>query len=277
MSGDPHPAAAPRARAYRAPAATAHLVMLTSALSLAAFAFCAPSHRVATSSSVPMRRLSGAVAMATSGLLTGERVPTAVLSALGIEGQLAVVAFYCRDDGFEDKKELADFQGRAPSYQAKNCAMVAVRSDAMQAVLEGTEALYPSLRFVVDEGNAIRKAMRMSTSGLRNGDRHTYLIDAEGRVQGQVINFADPFIHSAMAIRTLKALDDGYSAASEKIDQEAAAFQALWDKEEAERIEREAAFAEKAAERDAALERGERPEPAANFFEGFFGAFNKKS
>ena len=51
----------------------------------------------------------------------------------------------------------------------------------------------------MDEGDQIRTMLRMDAGGVRNGDRHTYLIDADGRVQGQLNNFADPFAHSAMA------------------------------------------------------------------------------
>ena len=54
---------------------------------------------------------------------------------------------------------------------------MAVRTDSMNSVKEGTEALYPALRFVVDEGDEIRRSLRMGTSGLRGGDRHTYLVE----------------------------------------------------------------------------------------------------
>lgn len=215
--------------------------------------------------------------MGASGLLTGEMVPAVALSALGVQGQRAVVAFYCRDEGFEDKKELLNFQERATSYAELQCAIVAVRGDGMAAVQEGTEAKYPAIRFVVDEGDGIRTMLRMSAGGVRNGDRHTYLIDAEGRVQGQLNNFADPFAHSAMALRTLKAIEDtGYSAASENVDKEAAARQAIFDREQEERAALQARLAEQQEARQAALDRGDAPEPASNFFEGFFGAFGKK-
>ena len=215
--------------------------------------------------------------MAASGLLTGEMVPAAALSALGIDaGQRAFVAFYCRDDGFQDKKQLQDLQARTLSFAERQCVVVAVRGDGMEAVNEGTEAMYPSLRFVVDEGDRIRTMLRMNSGGVRNGDRHTYVIDADGRVQGQLNNFADPFAHALMGLRTLKAIDDtGYTAASEAVDKEAATRQAMFVKEQAEREATRARLAEENAARQQTLDRGEVPEPAANFFEGFFGAFKK--
>ena len=56
--------------------------------------------------SVSMRARMGPVRMAsTSGLVTGEMVPAGALEALGVTaGKRAVIAFYCRDDGFECKK-----------------------------------------------------------------------------------------------------------------------------------------------------------------------------
>ena len=62
--------------------------------------------------------------MAASGLLTGEMVPAAALSALGIDaGQRAFVAFYCRDDGFQDKKQLQDLQDRTLSFAERQCVV----------------------------------------------------------------------------------------------------------------------------------------------------------
>lgn len=218
--------------------------------------------------------------MAASGLLTGEKLPADALTALGIDaGQRAIVAFYCRDDGFEDKKQLLDMQERSDAYIAASCSIIAVRGDGFSAVVEGTEAQYPAIRFIVDEGDAIRTMLRMSSGGVRNGDRHTYVIDSEGRVQGQLNNFADPFAHSAMATRTLKAIDDPvtpYNAASPSVDKEAATRQKMWDEELVEKAALAARLAKQQEARQAAIDKGEKPEPASNFFEGFFGAFNKK-
>ena len=75
-----------------------------------------------------------------SGLLTGEAVPEAVLSELGIVGQRAVVAFYCRDSGFEDRKQLQDFQDRAAAFEKLACEIVAVRGNKRDAAVDGMEA-----------------------------------------------------------------------------------------------------------------------------------------
>ena len=171
----------------------------------------------------------------------------------------------------------------------RGCEIVAVRTDSMNSVKEGTEALYPALRFVVDEGDEIRRSLRMGTSGLRGGDRHTYLVDEEGRVQGQMNNFADPFCHAAMATRTLKAMDtDGYNAASADADAEAASRQKIWDANEAERVANQEQVKQNLAEKKLAAEQGKMPWQASEgkdpwqsaepskFFQGFFGAFDKK-
>lgn len=217
------------------------------------------------------------------GLLTGEKVPLAVIEALAIQDQRTALLFYSRDDGFECGKELRDFQERAAQYASSDCKIVAIRSSKGNSVKEGTEALFPSIRFVVDEDDAIREKLRMTTGGLRNGDRHTYLVDGVGRVQGQVNNFRDPFCHSQMCVRTLKAMDDPVSlwdAASAEVDEKAAKYQALYDKEQEERRARQKEFAAaEAARANAVPAEGGAPtseqDTPSNFFEGFFGAFKK--
>ena len=215
------------------------------------------------------------VAMA-SGLLTGEAVPEAVLSELGIVGQRAVVAFYCRDSGFEDRKQLQDFQDRAAAFEKLACEIVAVRGNKRDAAVDGTEAKFPALRFLVDEDDALRQALRMDVGGLRGGDRHTYVVDTAGRVQGQINNYADPFVHAQMARRTLTAMDkDGWDAASSVVDKKAAREWEIYNKEMAETKKRaEELEAKLSAQREAA-ETGAEPPPAGSFLSGIFGAFNK--
>ena len=225
-----------------------------------------------------------------NGLLTGELVPADAIEALGIQGKRTALVFFCRDDGFEDGKELRDFQERATSYSERSCSIVAVRSDAREAVKPDTDAKYPDIRLVVDAGDVLRRQLRMKTGGPRGGERHTYLVDEGGRVQGQVNNFPDAFVHSQMCLRALKAMDDPVSpwdAKSEKVDKEAAKRQEMYDIEMKQIIAQEMLAAEKiaaaeAAEADRAEGAAEKPAPAAagpdrsKFFEGFFGAFQKK-
>ena len=42
-------------------------------------------------------------------------------------------------------------------------------------------------------------------------DRQSFLLDAQGRVQGSLNIYNDPYAHSQMAIRTLRAMDDEQS------------------------------------------------------------------
>ena len=130
--------------------------------------------------------------MAVSGLLTGEQMPAEVLEALGVQQKRAAILFFCRDDGFECQKQLADFQERSARYVG--CEVVAIRTDSRNAVKPGTEGRFPAIRFVADEGNRLRTALRMNSGGVRGGDRHTYLVDATGRVQGQINNYAQTHI-----------------------------------------------------------------------------------
>ena len=228
------------------------------------------------------------VVMNDAGLLTGERLPVDVCERLGIEsGQRVLLSFFCRDDGFECGKHLQDMQDRAASLQQKGCSTIyAVRSTARGAVKAGTAARYPALTLVEDDGDEIRMSMRMAVGGLRNGDRTSYLIDASGRVQGQVTSYADPFVHASMAMRTIKALDDPLNEPADyaKIDEKAAKAQAMYETELAKKAGTEARVAREKAERDAAAAEGvdlrfrdsAEGEAGKNFFEGFFGAFKKE-
>jgi len=171
---------------------------------------------------------------------------------------------------------------RRDAFVANGCDIVAIRSDSRNAVKSETEGRYTALRFVVDVVDKLSTALRMNVGGLLGGDRHTYLIDSSGRVQGQMNNYADPFCHSVMCLRTMKALDDPlnpWDAASEAVDREAATRQAMFEQAQLEEANRQAETAERlAAEQspDAVTDTASTPPSVGNFFEGFFGAFQKK-
>lgn len=262
--------------------------MVLSSISLL-LSFAAPSPRLVASLPPHLAGHRAHVApRMVAGLLTGEKLPPDVIETLAIEGQRTALLFYCRDDGFECGKQLLDFQQRAAAYASADCKIVAVRSNQRGAVKEGTDAQYPDIRFVVDEDDAIREKLRMTTGGVRNGDRHTYLVDSTGRVQGQVNNYPDAFCHSQCCLRTLKAMDDPanpWDAASAEVDEMAAKYQALYEQEQEERTARRKELADAEAAQGKAVEAGsEDVTPAtptnqqntpASFFEGFFGAFKK--
>jgi hypothetical protein len=82
------------------------------------------------------------------GMVLGEAVSPEVLQQLGIEGKRAVVAFFCRDNGFECMQELRDLESRANRYQTEfSCDIVAIRSRGSW-LSEDTPSKYPSVRFM---------------------------------------------------------------------------------------------------------------------------------
>lgn len=187
------------------------------------------------------------------GMVLGEAVSPEVLQQLGIEGKRAVVAFFCRDNGHECGQELRDFESKATRYRAEfNCDIVAIRSRGSW-VDEETPAKFPSLRFFVDEDEELKQAFRMDIGQIN--DRGTYLLDAGGRVQGQVNVYSDPYAHAAMATRTLLAMDntaDPWNAAADPaaVDEKAAKLKAFYREEMGEKLARQRAFDErKAAEK----------------------------
>ena len=215
------------------------------------------------------------------GILTGEAVPPEALAALGVEGRRAVVAFFCRDNGFECGKELADFQERSPSYAALDCDIVAIRSEGPW-VTEETAAKYPSLRFLVDKDETLRKAFRMNLGNTQR-DRHTFLLDTRGVVQGQVNIYQDPFVHSAMAIRTVKTMDDPvkpYDAATTLDPELATKYKGMYEAEVAALEKREAELQAAKAAREASGGstdlRYADDGGGGNFFENLFGGFKKE-
>jgi len=211
------------------------------------------------------------------GMVLGEAVSPEVLQQLGVEEKCAVVAFFCRDNGHECMQELRDLESRATRYQADfSCDVVAIRSQGSW-INEDTPSKYPSLRFMVDEGEELRQAFRMEIGQIN--DRQSYLLDAEGRVQGQINVYPDPYAHSAMATRTLLAMDntaDPWNAAADPaaIDEKATQMKAYYREEMDEKLAKRKAFDErKAAEKSA--EKSAPSEPARDLrYEDTGGDFN---
>jgi len=227
------------------------------------------------------------------GMVLGEAVSPEVLQQLGVEGKRAVVAFFCRDNGHECMQELRDLESRATRYQSDfSCDIVAIRSQGSW-VKEDTPSKYPSIRFVVDEGEGLRQAFRMEIDQIN--DRQSFLLDAQGRVQGQINVYPDPYAHSAMATRTLLAMDnagDPWNAAANPavVNEEATKMKAYYREEMDEKLAKRKAFDErKASEKVAATSTSTTPrEPARdlryedngggdfNVFERLGGLFGRK-
>lgn len=211
------------------------------------------------------------------GMVLGEAVSPEVLQQLGIEGKRAVVAFFCRDNGFECMQELRDLESRANRYQTEfSCDIVAIRSRGSW-LSEDTPSKYPAIRFMVDEGEELRQAFRMEIGQIN--DRQSYLLDAEGRVQGQINMYQDPYAHSAMATRTLLAMDnaaDPWNAAANPaaVEEKATQMKAYYREEMDEKLAKQKAFDErKSAEKSA--EKSAPSEPARDLrYEDTGGDFN---
>ena len=230
------------------------------------------------------RRSHAVMTARTDGMLSGETVPTELLSKLGIEGKRTVLAFFCRDDGFECQKELRDFEDRSERYKDQfGCDIVAIRS-AGKWVSEETPRKFPSLRFVVDDGDELRQALRMDIDQVR--DRHTFVLDVQGCIQSQFNGYPDPFAHSAMAIRTLLALDDPnnpYDAAASDpsgIAERAAKYKELYQKDIAQQLAVNAEMEKRKLERaQASPESGvdlRYKDTGPSFLDNLFGGFKKK-
>ena len=107
----------------------------------------------------------------------------------------------------------------------------------------------------VDEGEELRQAFRMEIDQIN--DRQSYLLDAQGRVQGQINVYPDPYAHSAMATRTLLAMDnagDPWNAASNPaaVDEAATKMKVYYREEMDEKVAKRKAFDErKASEKSA--------------------------
>ena len=107
----------------------------------------------------------------------------------------------------------------------------------------------------VDEGDELKQAFRMDIGQVN--DRQSFLLDAQGRVQGSLNIYNDPYAHSQMAIRTLCAMDDANNpwdaAASDPagVEEKAAKMKAAYEEEMAAKLAKQAALEAKAATGDA--------------------------
>ena len=115
----------------------------------------------------------------------------------------------------------------------------------------------------VDEGQELRQAFRMDIDQIN--DRASYLLDADGCVQGQINVYSDPYAHSAMAIRTLLAMDNAnnpWNAASNPVAvlEEATKMKAYYREEIDEKLAQQKAFEQrKASEKTAVKEKTNEP------------------
>ena len=149
---------------------------------------------------VPTRR-SGAVRM---GLGIGDIFPAPALKQFGVAGKTAVIFFYGADDAPSCKKEIATFDEFMDDFKKLGATVVGVRNPAGA---KGAEEAYPSMRIVVDDGDAVRKEVGIEGDlfGLLGG-RETYVVNNKGEVVAVHNNQFGPETHISTALDALDAM-----------------------------------------------------------------------
>lgn len=144
--------------------------------------------------------------ISTSGTLTQvspreiRRFPAAAAQKFGITGKKSVVYFFGADGSPSCTKEAAAFDGAGLGVP-----VIGVRSE--EGVKAGFDTQYPGVKFVVDEGGALRKEIGIAADlfGLLGG-RETYVLDAKGVVVAVYNDQFGPEKHVAVAEAALASM-----------------------------------------------------------------------
>lgn len=137
--------------------------------------------------------------------LAGRDAAGQVVRLSQLNGKLAVVYFYPKDETPGCTKEACAFRDSYARFAANNVVIFGVSRDSEASHLKFRKEHELPFVLVADESGAVQHAYGVPTRYLVLAARMTFLVDAKGRI-AHVWPDVDPALHADQVLAAVKAL-----------------------------------------------------------------------